>query len=56
MSIEPLDVWFQLQPSHFYTNLAFYCKTETLFLRNKAADANIGFIAILVHFEKTLMR
>ena len=27
---------------------------EFLFSRNKASDANIGIIAILVHFEKTL--
>ena len=30
VSIEPLDLWFQVQHSPFYTNLAFACKTETL--------------------------
>ena len=29
---------------------------EFLFSRNKASDANIGIIAILVHFEKTLLK
>ena len=27
-----------------------------LFSQNKTSDANIGIIAILVHFEKTLMQ
>ena len=30
VSIEPLDLWFQVQHAPFYTNLAFVCKTETL--------------------------
>ena len=30
MSIEPPDLWFQVQHSPLYTNLAFACKTETL--------------------------
>ena len=28
-TIEPLDLWFQVQHVPFYTNLAFACKTET---------------------------
>ena len=30
MSIESLDLWFQVQHSPFWINLAFACKTETL--------------------------
>ena len=30
VSIEPLDLWFQVQHSPFWTYLAFACKTETL--------------------------
>ena len=30
VSIEPLDLWFQIQHAPLYTNLAFACKTETL--------------------------
>ena len=30
VSIEPLDLWFQVQHTPLYTNLAFACKTETL--------------------------
>ena len=30
VSIEPLDLWFQVQHAPLYTNLAFACKTETL--------------------------
>ena len=30
MSIEPLDIWFQVQHAPLYTNLAFACKTVTL--------------------------
>ena len=30
VSIEPLDVWFQVQHAPLYTNLAFTFKTETL--------------------------
>ena len=30
VSIEPLDLWFQVQHSPFWTNLVFACKTETL--------------------------
>ena len=30
MSIEWLDLWFQVQHAPFYTNVAFACKTETL--------------------------
>ena len=30
VSIEPLDLWFQVQHAPVYTNLAFACKTETL--------------------------
>ena len=30
MSIEPLDLWSQVQHAPLYTNLAFACKTETL--------------------------
>ena len=30
VSIEPLDLWFQVQRAPLYTNLAFVCKTETL--------------------------
>ena len=30
VSIEPLDLWFQVQHAPLYTNLAFTCKTETL--------------------------
>ena len=29
-SIEPLDLWFQVQHAPLYTNLAFACKTETV--------------------------
>ena len=29
MSIEPLDLWFQVEHSPFLANLAFACKTET---------------------------
>ena len=29
-SIEPLDLWFQVQHYPLHTNLAFACKTETL--------------------------
>ena len=32
-----------------------FCYWNFLFSRNKASDANIGIIAILVHFEKTLL-
>ena len=30
MSIEPLDLCFQVQHAPLYTNLAFACKTQTL--------------------------
>ena len=30
VSIEPLDLWFQVQHAPLHTNLAFACKTETL--------------------------
>ena len=30
VSIEPLDLWFQVQHAPLYTNLAFACKTKTL--------------------------
>ena len=30
VSIEPLDLWFQVQHDLLYTNLAFACKTEIL--------------------------
>ena len=30
VSIEPLDLWFQVQHSTFWNNLTFACKTETL--------------------------
>ena len=30
VSIEPLDLWLQVQHAPLYTNLAFACKTETL--------------------------
>ena len=30
VSIEPLDLWSQVQRAPLYTNLAFACKTETL--------------------------
>ena len=30
VSIELLNLWFQVQQSPFWTNLAFTCKTETL--------------------------
>ena len=30
VSIEPLDLWFQVQHASPYTNLAFACKTEIL--------------------------
>ena len=30
VSIEPLDLWFQVQHAPLYTNLASACKTETL--------------------------
>ena len=30
VGIEPLDLWFQVQNSPFWTNLAFACKTKTL--------------------------
>ena len=30
VSIEPLDLWFQVQHAPLYTNLAFACKTDTL--------------------------
>ena len=30
VSIEPLDLWFQVQHAPLYTNLVFACKTETL--------------------------
>ena len=30
VSIEPLDLWSQVQHAPLYTNLAFACKTETL--------------------------
>ena len=29
VSIEPLDLWFQVQHAPLYTNLAFAYKTET---------------------------
>ena len=29
VSIEPLDLWFQVQHAPFYTNLSLACKTET---------------------------
>ena len=31
VSIEPLDLWLQVQHAPLYTNLAFACETETLF-------------------------
>ena len=30
VSIESLDIWFQVQHSPFWTNFAFACKTENL--------------------------
>ena len=30
VSIEQLDLWFQVQHAPLYTNLALACKTETL--------------------------
>ena len=30
VSIEPLDLWFQVQHAPLYTSLALACKTETL--------------------------
>ena len=30
VSIESLDLWFQVQHSPFWTNLTFACKTDTL--------------------------
>ena len=30
VSIEPLDLWFQVQHAPLYTNLASACKIETL--------------------------
>ena len=30
VSIEPLDLWLQVQHFTFWTNLSFACKTETL--------------------------
>ena len=30
VSIEPLDLWSQVQHAPLYTNLAFACNTETL--------------------------
>ena len=30
VSIEPLDLWFQVQHAPLFINLAFACKTETL--------------------------
>ena len=30
VSIEPLDLWFQVQHAPLYTNLALACKTQTL--------------------------
>ena len=30
VSIKSLDLWFQVQNSPLWTNLAFPCKTETL--------------------------
>ena len=30
VSIEPLDLWFQVQHAPLYTNLTFACKTENL--------------------------
>ena len=30
VSIEPLNLWFQVQHASLYTNLAFACKIETL--------------------------
>ena len=30
VSIESLNLWFQVQNSPLWTNLAFSCKTETL--------------------------
>ena len=30
VSIEPLDLWFQVQHAPLYTNLVLACKTETL--------------------------
>ena len=56
MSIESLDLLFQVQHSPFWTNLVyaltFYHWIFFLFSCNKVSDANIGIIAILVHFEK----
>ena len=37
VSIEPLDLWFQVQHAPLYTNLAFACKTETLSSLNSHA-------------------
>ena len=42
VSIESLDLWFQVQHSPFWTNWNF------LFSRSKGSDANIGIIANLV--------
>ena len=30
MSIEPLEIWSQVQHAPLYTNLAFACRTDTL--------------------------
>ena len=30
VSIEPLNLWFQVQHAPLYTNFVFACKTETL--------------------------
>ena len=30
VSIEPLDLWFQVQHAPLYNNVAFACKTKTL--------------------------
>ena len=41
VSIEPLDLWFQVQHAPLYTNFAFACKTETKFLiQSCSIDSN----------------
>ena len=58
VSIEPLDLWFQVQHSPFWTNLAFAWKTETLgfsfsyTLLIPTKSVNICIIANFVWFLK----
>ena len=48
-----LDLGSEVQ--WFNTHWGNILLVEFLFSRNKASDANIGIIDILVHFEKTLL-